>query len=210
MFCTMCFYALCCRNLKTWPVTVILNTASIHSFKMNHTGAKNRKKEKKRPPKRLVTLLHCWEAFWFNLFSSVIYIWFSSSSLSCSVFPVAVAHLIDTSLWRKCVVSDHPAAPCIMLFLSLWRGCTLAVQHQGADCSWLDLVHQLREVRWLGGDGNFSRKFLTSVAQHFPPSTMIRFWHFYDTCAKTGTSLFILIYLYLLGTEFNIIRGLNF
>lgn len=159
-------------------------------------GLKTERKKKKRPPKRLVTLLHCWEAFWFNLFSSVIYIWFSSSSLSCSLSPVAVGHLIDTSLWSKCVVSDHPAAPCIMLFLSLWRGCTLAVRHQGADCSWLDLVRQLKEVRGLGGDGNFSRKFLTSVAQHFPPSTMIL--------------LFILIYLYLLGTKFNIIRGLNF
>ena len=200
----MCFYALCCRNLRTWPVTVILNTASTYSFKMSHTGAKNRKKERKkerkknkRPPKRLVTSLHCWEAFWFNLFSSVICIWFSSPSLSCSLFPVAVSHLTAISLWSKCVVSDHPAAPCVVLFISLWRGCSLAVQHQGVACSWLDLVCQLKKVRWLGGDEEFQQQILDFSGSTFPSlhhDTFLTFlWHLCQNRDKCGKNRILII-----------------
>lgn len=39
LFCTMCFYALCCRSLKSWPMTLILNTASRHSLEVNHREA---------------------------------------------------------------------------------------------------------------------------------------------------------------------------
>lgn len=159
-------------------------------------GLKTERKKEKRPPKRLVTLLHCWEAFWFNLFSSVIYIWFSSSSISCSLFPVAVGHLTATSLWSKCVVSDHPAAPCVM-FISLWRDCTLAVQHQGADCSWLDLVGQLKKVRWLGRDGEFQQQILdfsgsTFLSLHH--DTFLTFlWHLCQNRDKCGKNWILII-----------------
>lgn len=36
MLSTMCFYTPCCRNLKSWPVTLVLNTSSMHSFRVNH------------------------------------------------------------------------------------------------------------------------------------------------------------------------------
>lgn len=132
----------------------------------------------------MVTLLHWWGTFWFNLFGFVhfnfISIFSLHSSLSCSLFPAAGGHLTTTSHWSKYIVKWQTAQQllvycCLSLFGEdvLWL-----LGYQRADYSMTDLECQLNGVKWLRKLANFSNKFSEVGASTFPSHHHSIFWHF--------------------------------
>lgn len=141
MFYTMRFYTPYHWNLKSCPVTFLAQPVCILSRGM----PEGVKKKKIQPPEGILTLLHCWGAFWFNLFGSGFF---------CFLF-VFLVFLFLTLLFFYFPLLGVTWQPLLSEVVTLSDGCPAAtvcccLSLFGEDVLWLFSTKGLTIHDWLG------------------------------------------------------------